>query len=331
MAGPVKKRIAYFVPGHFRLTAAVACTLVTVSHGALTAQTAARGTGATRGAITDHVIVISIDGLRPDAITAGHARVMTRMMSEGAFSAEARTVSPSRTLPSHTSMLTGVPPSVHGITWNSDRTDVHGTVETPTVFALAKQRGFTTAAFFSKAKLRHLEQPGTLDHAQAPTGITLLSAAETVEQAVRYMRFRRPNLLFVHLAEPDAAGHSTGWNSFVYEWAVRRSDGAVGRILAAADDVYGEGRYTVIVTADHGGSGRHHGTDADDDMQIPWIAWGAGVRTAGAIETPVSTMDTAATVLWLLGVNAPAGLAGRAVETAFTAAARQAAADAGGV
>ncbi|CAN5604664.1 alkaline phosphatase [soil metagenome] len=314
---------------HFRPAAAVACMLVAGSHGALTAQSAG-ASGAARGAVTDHVIVISIDGLRPDAVTPVHARVLSRLMNEGAYAPAARTVSPSRTLPSHTSMLTGVPPSVHGITWNSDRTAEHGAVETPTVFGLAKRHGFTTAAFFSKAKLRHLEQPGTLDHAQAPAGLAVLSAAETVEQAVRYMRFRRPNLLFVHLAEPDAAGHSVGWNSFVYRWAVRRSDGAVGRILATADEVYGAGGYTVIVTADHGGSGRDHGADTDDDMEIPWIAWGAGVRAAGAFEAPVNTMDTAATVLWLLGVDAPANLVGRPVVAAYTAAARQAAADAGG-
>lgn len=302
---------------HSRSAAAVACMFVAASHGALTAQTAARDTGAPRGAVTDHVIVISIDGLRPDAITPAHASVLSRLMSEGSYSTAARTVSPSRTLPSHTSMLTGVPPSVHGITWNDDRTDEHGTVATPTVFGLARRQGFTTAAFFSKAKLRHLEQPGTLDHAQAPAGLAVLSAAETVEQALRYMRFRRPNLLFVHLAEPDAAGHSIGWNSFLYRWAVRRSDGAVGRVLAAADEVYGAGGYTVIVTADHGGSGRTHGTDADHDMEIPWITWGAGVRAAGALAAPVSTMDTAATVLWLLGVDAPAGLVGRPVEAAY--------------
>lgn len=306
---------------NLRSAAALACMLAAVSHHAVTAQTAS-GSAAARGAVTDHVIVISIDGLRPDAITPTHARVLSRLMDEGAFSLAARTVSPSRTLPSHVSMLTGVPPSVHGITWNSDRTDDHGAVETPTVFGLAKLQGFTTAAFFSKAKLRHLVQPGTLDHAQAPAGITVLSAAETVEQAVRYLRYRRPNLLFVHLAEPDAAGHSIGWNSFLYRWAVRRSDGAVGRILTAAEEVYGAGGYTVIVTADHGGTGRDHGTDADDDMEIPWITWGAGVRPTGALEVPVSTMDTAATVLWLLGVDGLPDMAGRPVRSAYTSAPR---------
>jgi hypothetical protein len=94
------------------------------------------------GAVTDHVIVVSIDGLRPDAIQRYNLQTLSRLMREGAYTLEARTILPSTTLPSHTSMLTGLAPSVHGVTWNSDRTDELGVVTAPTVFALAKQRGY---------------------------------------------------------------------------------------------------------------------------------------------------------------------------------------------
>lgn len=276
---------------------------------------AATGAGAQESGA---VILISIDGLRPDAIEASGASILPRLMDEGAYTLTARTISPSRTLPSHTSMVTGVPPAEHGITWNDDRTESLGTVETPTVFRLAKAQGHTTAAFFSKSKLRHLAQPGALDHTQAPSGISVLSAAETTEQAIRYMERQRPSLLFVHLAEPDAAGHSTGWLGRIYRWAVRRADGAVGEIIRAAERTYGAGGYTVIVTADHGGHARTHGADSDDDMQIPWIVWGAGVQRTGVLTQPVSTMDTAATVLWLLGIDRPAGLTGQPVYEALS-------------
>jgi predicted AlkP superfamily pyrophosphatase or phosphodiesterase len=302
-------------------TAALACA-------AAVAVAAAPRAAAPPGAVTNHVIVVSIDGLRPDAIEQFPAHTLQRLLREGAWSLTAETVYPSKTLPSHTSMLTGVLPEVHGITWNSDRTDAHGVVQTPTVFELAKQRGFTTAAFFSKAKLRHLQKPGTLDHAQAPTGLEVYMASRTVEDATRYMRFRRPNLLFVHIAEPDAAGHSFGWMGSAYRAAVRRADAAVGQIMATADASYGRGKYTMIITADHGGSGRGHGTDHMDDMQIPWIAWGAGVEP-GELAGRIRTMDTAATVLWLLGVAEPPALDGVAVAAAYTLAAQRLAAGVG--
>jgi arylsulfatase A-like enzyme len=113
--------------------------------------------------------------------------------------------------------------------------------------------------------------------------------------------------------------------SFVYEWAVKRVDDGVKKILNAADESYGPGNYTVIVTADHGGHDRNHGSDDPRDMNIPWLVWGEGVTHGSQVQQPVRTMDTAATVLWLLGVAEPAAWVGKPVANAFTEAAQLAA------
>jgi arylsulfatase A-like enzyme len=272
---------------------------------------------APRGAVTDHVVVISLDGLRPDAIDAFGMRTLQRLRFEGSWTGLAQTVFPSRTLPGHTSMLTGVTPEVHGITWNDDRTRVHGVVSTPTVFGDARRAGFRTAAFFAKPKFRHLLVPGTLDHSQAPRGLDAWLATRTVADVVDYLRHERPNLLFVHLSETDYAGHTFGWMTPVYGWAARRLDAAVRTLLRAADDAFGPGSYTVIVTADHGGHGRGHGSMDPRDTTIPWIVWGRGVLP-GELRGEVRTVDTAATVLWLLGAAPGGPHDGRAVTAAFT-------------
>ena len=150
-------------------------------------------------ALTSHVVVISIDGLRPDAIDQYQAQTLSRLRAQGA-AGKARTILPSKTLPSHVSMLTGVTPSVHGITWNSEQLDERGYVRVPTVFEVAHDAGLTAAAFFSKAKLRHLNKPGTIDYVQAPRG-DFWTATRTVTDVTHYLKFRRPNLLFVHVAE----------------------------------------------------------------------------------------------------------------------------------
>jgi arylsulfatase A-like enzyme len=277
--------------------------------------TMAAGPDQPRRGVTGHVIIISLDGLRPDAIV-GSAPSLAELMRTGAFATEAVTVVPSQTLPSHTSMLTGVLPATHGITWNSDRTARVGPVQVATIFQLAREHGLRTAAFFGKSKLRHLLQPGALDYAQAPTGLHTVPATTTVEAAVRYMRFSRPDLVFIHIAEPDVAGHSFGWMSWVYRLAVRRADAAASRILAGAEAAYGAGNYTVIVTSDHGGRGRGHGAHHPDNELIPWITWGAGVRP-GPVTGKVRTVDTAATALWLLGITPPTSWDGRPVTGAY--------------
>jgi arylsulfatase A-like enzyme len=72
----------------------------------------------------------------------------------------------------------------------------------------------------------------------------------------------------------------------------------------------------LVVTSDHGGTGRGHAAGEERDVHIPWIAWGSGV-VPGPFEDPVTTYDTAATLLWLFGVEVPAAWDGAAVRAPF--------------
>ena len=272
-----------------------------------------------RDNVTEHVVIISVDGMRPDAIARFAPRFIGQLAREGATALNAQTIKPSQTLPSHTSMLTGTEPSVHGITWNSDQTIVRGQeLPVPTVFAIAKQSGLTTAAFFSKSKFHHLEIARDLDYSQSPNGgWGKILAFRTAEDVDRILNHSRPNLMFVHLGEPDYTGHFIGWMTGAYGSAVHAADKAIGRILGAADRAFGKGKYVVILTADHGGSGRAHLKEAAENRTIPWIAWGQGVRPGTALPAGIRTMDTAATALWLLGIPIPPHIVGRPVAVAF--------------
>lgn len=73
-------------------------------------------------------------------------------------------------------------------------------------------------------------------------------------------------------------------------------------------------------TADHGGHGFDHGSDEASDVTIPWIAWGRGVRAGQLTDSTVRTMDTASTVLWLLGLEEPSDWPGTPVPEAFASA-----------
>jgi predicted AlkP superfamily pyrophosphatase or phosphodiesterase len=281
------------------------------------APTAAGGQSDPTPAPTRHVIIISVDGLRPDAVERFGLRTLGAMAAGGGHARDAMTVMPSHTLPSHTSMLTGVGPESHGITWNRFRPE-EGWVPVPTIFELARGAGHHVAAFYAKAKFRQLDRPDSYDYRLAPRWrVDNWMATDVVPEAVQYLAHRRPNLLFVHIAEPDYAGHLAGWMGTVYGLASRRADAAVGVVLAAARDTFGPDGFTIIVTADHGGHGRAHGTGDPRDMRIPWIVYGRGVAP-GPLPSGIRTMDTAATALWLLGVAPPARFEGRPVLDAFT-------------
>jgi arylsulfatase A-like enzyme len=268
--------------------------------------------------VSRYVIVISVDGLRPDAIGERETPTLFRMLQTGSYSLAATTIMPSNTLPSHTSMLTGESPERHHVSWNNVPAAKFDTIEVPTIFGVARARGYRTAAFFSKAKFHTLQRAGTLDFSQAPGGwFGKWPSTRTVSDVEEYLDRARPNLLFVHLSDPDSAGHELGWMSAAYRSAVTAADAGIARLLAAAEATYGAGNYTVIVSADHGGHGKGHGTDDPLDVTIPWIAWGKGVRQAQLSSISIRTMDTASTVLWMLGLPEPTDWLGTPVIEAF--------------
>ena len=271
--------------------------------------------------LTPHVLVVSIDGLRPDAIATFNAPTLRRLTVEGSYTLAASTITPSKTLPSHTSMLTGLDPESHGVLWNNVATAKKDLIDKRTVFGLARAHGYRTAAFYSKAKFQPLQQPGTLDYSQAPGGwFGRWNSARTVGDVETYLTTADPNLLFVHLGDVDRAGHASGWMSPEYGRAVEVVDAALGRLLTAVERAFGKSEYTVIVTADHGGHGNNHGSADPRDVLIPWVAWGRAVKPGHLQSTGIRTMDTAATVAWLLGLDEPENWVGTPVQDAFTAA-----------
>lgn len=259
-----------------------------------------------------HVFIISFDGGKPAVMKKSAMPITMAMAQKGAFTWKAQTISPSITLTSHVSMLTGVVPAKHKVYWNDWKPE-KGLVKVPTVFKLARAKGFSTALFAGKKKFRHFDLPGTLDKFEIPG----YSARAVSDEAAKYIVAKKPNLAFIHFADGDGAGHDFGWGSSQQIKAFAAADTALKKVRVAARQAGIENSSVFILSADHGGHAKTHGTNSPEDMTIPWIAWGAGVKRGFRIIAPVNTCDTAATALWLLGVPVPKDWEGKPVTSAF--------------
>ncbi|TAK30889.1 MAG: phosphodiesterase [Myxococcaceae bacterium] len=256
----------------------------------------------------DHVVVVSFDGMRPDGMERAEAPTLHRLRTEGAAALGAVTVGDSSTLPSHSSMLSGVEVRAHGMTFDDFHAD-RGFIRVPTALSFAHDAGFSTAMFVSKAKLRHIAVPGSLDVWSRPHW----SCERVAAAAAEYLSTATPGITFIHFSEPDDSGHRFGWMRARYLQAIARSDRCFTTVMSSVEARADRGRFLVIATADHGGHGRRHGTHAPEDLHIPWVAWGSQV-TRGDFSDPVRTTDTAATALAALGVAVPASFTGRPVQ-----------------
>ena len=252
-----------------------------------------------------YVIHISVDGLRPDAVTRHDVDELPhfyRLRREGAFTDKAHTdFDYSNTLPNHAAQLTGRPVvGEAGHHWMTNKDPLPGeTLHTrrgayvASVFDVAHDHGLRTAAYASKSKFVIFDRSYDATHgAPDVTGSddgrdkidTFVIDADTedlVERFVRDMEADPYGYAFLHLRNPDTQGHRWGWR--LWKWhpymrAVRHVDDLLGQVFALVDgDPRLAGNTAIILTADHGGRGHDHGRGTREHYTVPFYVWGPGV------------------------------------------------------
>ncbi|MBI5950739.1 MAG: alkaline phosphatase family protein [Chloroflexi bacterium] len=260
---------------------------------------------ATPKAVIRRVVILSMDGLRPEAIELAPMANLLNLMKTSAYSLTVQTVHPSATLPAHSSMLTGLCPSKHGVDWN-DYIPQNGIAQGIDLFDLTHAAGMKNYMFVGKEKLQQVTDAANLER------FVYVNDRDKVVMQTLLADFPPDfGLLFIHFATTDDMGHVYGWLSPEQLSVVFRADEAIGELLSALDD-----ETLLIITADHGGHNLTHGTSRPEDMTIPWIISGPGIR-AGELTTPIHITDTAATAAYALGLPIPKEWAGIPVLEAF--------------
>ncbi len=254
----------------------------------------------------EKVILISVDGMRPDGLlSCGNPYVQT-MMDRAFYTLDGQTVMPSVTLPCHMSLFHSVTPQRHGITTNlylPMARPINGLFEQ---LSMARK---VSAMFYGWEPLRDVARPGSLKYAQFIDAYTEESVDTLLtDRALERIESSRPDFVFLYMVDTDdKGGHDNGWMTEAYLDRLSRAVDNVCRVV----ERWGE-EYTVIVTADHGGHDRTHGTDLPEDITIPMFYMGrkfqAGKRFSGG-----SILDIAPTIANLMGVYPAAEWEGTSV------------------
>jgi choline-sulfatase len=234
------------------------------------------------------------------------------------------------TLPSHTTMLTGLEPLAHGVHHNG-RFRVPD--ELDTLAEILGERGYDTAAFVSAFVLDprfNLSQGFDVYSADTRRNSDRLDLTvpqrpgeEVTDDALAWLAGREGNapfFLWAHYYDPHAPRRVEAPFDALpdpYRGEIAYADAQLGRLLAGVESA-SAGRDTLIVfTADHGESLGAHGESThgllayDSTLHVPLILVGPGVP-AGA-RTPVFArhVDLVPTVLAALRLPVPSGLPGR--------------------
>ena len=146
----------------------------------------------------DHVVLVTFDTLRADHLSSyGYARdtapFFARLAAQGVLFENAL-ASVSHTAPSHATMLTGLPPRVHGVLKNGNKLPA----EVASLPDFLRDRGFASAAFLGAQFLAGIAH--AFDHVSKGARPT----TELVDQAIAWALERggQPFLLWLHLYDP---------------------------------------------------------------------------------------------------------------------------------
>jgi choline-sulfatase len=276
---------------------------------------------------------VTVDTLRADRVGAyGATSVRTphldALAARGLLLEEALASAP-LTLPSHSTILSGLEPPRHGVRDN-------GTYVFPdareTLATLLHARGYRTGAFVGAYVLDRRFGLGRGfdeydDRIERRTEGTSVFESErpgdvVVDAAARWLgQVSLPFFAWVHLYDPHAPYDPPPplrdeYAGRLYDGEVAHVDRCLGRVFAAAEAA-AKGRLLVAVTADHGESLEEHGEAThglfvyQTTLRIPLLLAGPKFPRGERRPGPARTTDVMPTLLALLGLTPPQGLDGR--------------------
>jgi arylsulfatase A-like enzyme/Tfp pilus assembly protein PilF len=269
------------------------------------------------------ILLVTLDTTRADAIGPEAQAIETpsfnALAARGRRFRQAYATVP-ETLPSHSSIMTGLYPAGHGIHENARFLESRH----PVLAERLKSAGYRTAAFISSFVLSRrfgLQRGFDVFDDEPQRGASERSATDTTDRALASLSAANPRPLFmwVHYFDPHAPytppePFRTRYAARPYLGEVAAMDQQLGRLVQAFESS-APGPIAIVVAADHGeGLGDHgetlHGNLLyQSTMHVPLVVVGPGVPR-GAIDAPVSTRRIFHTVLDWAGVDPALSLRG---------------------
>lgn len=233
----------------------------------------------TTSASIENVLVISIDALHPAALQTENAQRIRRLMREGNYTLKGESTQPPKTLVAHTAMLTGLAPEESGLYGNEWQAG-DPVIKLPTVFNMASGKGYRTAFFYSKEKLGFLVSEAIYAHQW--------SQDNAIDLAEAFIKTEGPHFVFLHISGLDYVGPENGWLSPEYLEELGYLDEFLAPLLNIVEK---RKQFLIILTSDHGGHGKEHGTDHPEDARIPFVIYSDIFDTGYFQDIPYSVTD----------------------------------------
>lgn len=272
-----------------------------------------------------HVVLIGIDGWGAYSVPKAHDIPNIRyFIDNGCYTLTDRSVLPSSSAINWASMFMGVPTEMHGYTqWDSKRPEIPSAVTNadnipPTIFSVVREQmpEAETGCLFEWDGIKHLVDSLAINHVAQAVNCDK-DPLELSRMAADYIKSKKPQLVAVCFDQVDHTGHGIGHDTPEYYTTLASVDRQIGTIVEAVKKAGMWDDCIFVLTADHGGIDKGHGGKTLQEMQIPFIVWGKGVKQGGHITEAMMQYDCAATIAEALGLRRPQSWRGVPAWSAF--------------
>ncbi len=270
------------------------------------------------------VIVLGFDGLSGWGVNQTQTTVFSQAQKQGASTLKAKAVFPTSSSPNWASMIMGASPNEHGIKSNKwKRTKLIGKSFCgrekgkifPTIFGVLREQKpeskiYAVHHWGDFARLTDLDAFDKISSAK--------SEFETADKAIKIIKEKQPDFLFLHFDHCDHAGHEFGHDTREYFESIKVADSLAGAIIEATKAAGTYEQTYFIITSDHGGIGKGHGGRTAREVEIPWLIFGPKVKANFLLlDHSVNQYDTAATIAYIFGLKQPDCWIAKPVSEAF--------------
>lgn len=218
------------------------------------------GQGISFASDIENVLIISVDALHPNALSARTSKIIYQLMEQGVYTLEGQSTDPPLTLLAHAAMFSGLSPKESGRTDNTWKKG-EPTIQGETIFDIAKSEGYETGFFYSKEKLGYLINE-FVDQHEFDKDFSLEKAADFFKNS------GKKRFCFLHISGLDRTGPTEGWMSPGYLEELFFIDETMAPLVRWIES---KKNYLIIVTSDHAGHGTIHGSDHPEDAKLPLV------------------------------------------------------------
>jgi hypothetical protein len=236
------------------------------------------------------VLVIGIDGVRSDALTAADTPSIDFLISNGVSSPNALNDGITISGPGWSDILCGVGPEKH---LSVDNSFVGTNYSDYPTFFQRIEAVYPDANTVSVCHWAPINDYIVMNDADLVINTTSDGAVR--DAAIDEFSNGDPHAIFLHFDDVDHAGHSHGFSPNVPQYisAIEIVDELVGEVLTALDSRPGfiAENWLIIVTHDHGGVSYSHGGTSIEHREVSFIASGVNVPTQLVEKTILEVVD----------------------------------------